>query len=421
MKTPLGKLLPRFPHRGRTLSEHDVDVLVVGGGPIGCYTASQIAKRGHSVLVVEEHAEVGRPIQCGGCITPRVFELPEADFRSTRGVVINKLRGANAVSPNGGLLSFKAPDTRAYVVNRSFFDKAFARLAIKHGAELSLNTRAKAASVEDGGAAVSVQTREDEPVTRRAKLIVGADGVQSQVAWWFKLSHPEKLVPSIELQCAGLKLDADSVELFAGEKIAPGFFGWIIPYDDSSGLVGLGIDPKRGVALDYLNRLLTAPWFVERYGRAQDLEYVLSAIPFGLLKRTYGDHVMIVGDAAAQVKQTTGGGLFMGLASAVHCARAACEALDSGDFSGSALKTYQDGWMDDVGKELKHAQVLHRMMASMSDKQMDLALEILNDPAFKDLIVRHGDIDFPSKLAKVALRKSPKLLRLVGPAIKALF
>jgi hypothetical protein len=52
---------------------------------------------------------------------------------------------------------------------------------------------------------------------------------------------------------------------------------------------------------------------------------------------------------------------------------------------------------------------------------MDLALEILNDPAFKDLIVRHGDIDFPSKLAKVALRKSPKLLRLVGPAIKALF
>jgi len=34
-------------------------------------------------------------------------------------------------------------------------------------------------------------------------------------------------------------------ELFAGEKIAPGFFGWIIPYGADSGLVGLGLDGKR--------------------------------------------------------------------------------------------------------------------------------------------------------------------------------
>ncbi|HKZ59803.1 MAG TPA: FAD-dependent oxidoreductase, partial [Candidatus Thermoplasmatota archaeon] len=73
----------------------EVDVLVVGGGPIGCYTASQIARKGHRVLIVEEHAEIGRPIQCGGRITPRVFDLPEADFRGQRGVVINELKGAN--------------------------------------------------------------------------------------------------------------------------------------------------------------------------------------------------------------------------------------------------------------------------------------------------------------------------------------
>jgi hypothetical protein len=59
-------------------------------------------------------------------------------------------------------------------------------------------------------------------------------------------------------------------------------------------------------------------------------------------------------------------------------------------------------------------------MVAMKDKQVDLALEILNDETLKALIVEHGDIDFPSKLAKVALRKSPKLLRLAGPAIKAI-
>jgi digeranylgeranylglycerophospholipid reductase len=399
----------------------DFDVIIVGGGPIGCYTAAQVAKAGHSVLVVEEHNEIGRPIQCGGCITPRVFDLPEADFRGGRGVVINTLRGANAISPSGSTLSFKAPDTRAYVVNRSFFDKAFARLAIKHGAEIAMATRATAAEVKEGGVSVHLKKGDGEEATRRARLIIGADGVQSQVAWWFKLSHPQKLVPSIELQCAGLRLDPESVELFAGEKIAPGFFGWIIPYGADSGLVGLGLDGKRGIALDYLSKLLKAEWFVKRYGRPQEIEYVLSAIPFGMLKRTYGDHVMIVGDAAAQVKQTTGGGLYMGLASAVHCARAANDALAAGEFGAGFLRRYQDAWMDDIGKELKHAQVLHRMMAAMSDKQLDLALEILGDPALKELIVKHGDLDFPSKLARVALRKSPKLLRLVGPAIKAIW
>lgn len=398
----------------------ELDVLIVGGGPIGCYTAAQVAKAGHSVLVVEEHNEIGRPIQCGGCITPRVFDLPEADFRAGRGVVINTLRGANAISPSGNTLSFKAPDTRAYVVNRSFFDKAFARLAIKHGAQIAMATRATSAKVEDGGVSVRLKKGDGEEETKRARLIIGADGVQSQVAWWFKLSHPQKLVPSIELQCAGLRLDPESVELFAGEKIAPGFFGWIIPYGADSGLVGLGLDGKRGIALDYLSKLLKAEWFVKRYGRPQEIEYVLSAIPFGMLKRTFGDHVMIVGDAAAQVKQTTGGGLYMGLASAVHCARAANDALEAGEFGASFLRRYQDAWMDDIGKELKHAQVLHRMMAAMSDKQLDLAMEILGDPALKELIVKHGDLDFPSKLARVALRKSPKLLRLVGPAIKAI-
>jgi len=397
----------------------EVDVLVVGGGPIGCYTASQIARKGHRVLIVEEHAEIGRPIQCGGCITPRVFDLPEADFRGSRGVVINELKGANAISPNGNTLSFKAPDTRAYVVNRSFFDKAFAKLALKNGAELAVGTRAEAARLDERGVEVTLKRGEGELEKVRAKLVVGADGVQSQVARWFKLSHPEKLVPSIELHCAGLRLDPESVELFAGEKIAPGFFGWIIPYTADSGLVGLGIDGRRGVALDYLNSLLKADWFRERYGRAQELEYVLSAIPFGLLKRTYADRVMIVGDAAAQVKQTTGGGLYMGLASAVRCAEAACAALGSGDFSKSALKGYQEAWMADIGKELRHAQILHRMMIAMKDSQMDLALRILNDPALKHLIVAHGDIDFPSKLARVALRKSPQLLRLAGPAIRA--
>jgi flavin-dependent dehydrogenase len=110
----------------------------------------------------------------------------------------------------------------------------------------------------------------------------------------------------------------------------------------------------------------------------------------------------------------------MGLASAVHCAQTASEALDAGDLSADFLSAYQEAWTAAIGKELKQAKLLHRMMGEMSDKQLDYAVKVLDDPALKALIVKHGDIDFPSKLARVALRKSPQLLRLTGPAVRAL-
>ena len=41
----------------------EFDVVVVGAGPAGGYAAGAIAKAGYEVALLEEHREVGEPIQ----------------------------------------------------------------------------------------------------------------------------------------------------------------------------------------------------------------------------------------------------------------------------------------------------------------------------------------------------------------------
>jgi flavin-dependent dehydrogenase len=72
-------------------------------------------------------------------------------------------------------------------------------------------------------------------------------------------------------------------------------------------------------------------------------------IPFGVSKRTADDNVVIVGDAACQVKATSGGGLYTGLVSAAECASALVVALEAGDHSHASLSAYEKAWYDRVG------------------------------------------------------------------------
>ena len=62
-------------------------------------------------------------------------------------------------------------------------------------------------------------------------------------------------------------------------------------------------------------------------------------IPLGPLKKTVDDHVMLVGDAAAQVKPTSGGGIYPGLLCATQCAIVAEEAVQKQQFDGAIPKT----------------------------------------------------------------------------------
>ena len=74
-------------------SARSFDVIVIGAGPAGGYLAGKVAKAGYEVALVEEHREIGEPIQCGGLVTPRVFE-----YVNCKETIIGSVHGAELYS-----------------------------------------------------------------------------------------------------------------------------------------------------------------------------------------------------------------------------------------------------------------------------------------------------------------------------------
>src|SRR5207245_6048300 len=189
------------------------------------------------------------------------------------------------------------------VVQRAMFDRAIATDAVRKGAHTFLGAQAQAARRDDGGIEVIID-QDGEPKRLSCKILVGCDGVRSNVAKWFDILRPKKIIPGFEVEMTGLRGDPGYVKLFIGNEIAPGFFGWIIPSGDTA---RVGLCVGEGNAYAYLERMLLRPEVRQYTKGAQPILYTAGGIPLGFPKRTYADNVLVVGDAACHTKDVSGG------------------------------------------------------------------------------------------------------------------
>ena len=109
----------------------DYDLIIVGGGPTGCAVARDVAEAGFRVLVAEEHAGVGEPLQCSGLVSARTLEIS----RVSPGVVRRSLHGARVHAPGGQVLDLTGRKAYALAIDRVGFDKDLAAQAVAAGAE----------------------------------------------------------------------------------------------------------------------------------------------------------------------------------------------------------------------------------------------------------------------------------------------
>lgn len=398
----------------RELDGIDYDVLVIGGGPTGGYVAGELAGRGHSVGLIEEHFEIGEPVQCGGIIHPRVLQLvPE-----TRATILREIKGCEFYSPSGREVVVNGGETEAVVVDRQWFDKVIVGGALRRGVSSLLGSMAVAAKRSGDRMEVTVlHGGERRKLTSR--ILIGADGVKSMTAKWFGLSKPYRILPGFEAEMANVDFTDGYVKVFTGNSIAPGFFAWIAPTLEAQARVGLCV--AQGNCRPYFERMLSEGPSSRFLSKASELGYIIGGIPVGYAKRTYGDGVMLVGDAASQAKATSGGGLYTGLLCATLCAQVAHEALESGDLSAQFLSRYQHLWEAAIGKELKRYWWLHKVISRLSDTQLEEVFDILDNPRMVKTINELGDIDYPVRVVLGLLREDPRLLKFMGPALRALF
>ncbi|MDD1677224.1 MAG: NAD(P)/FAD-dependent oxidoreductase, partial [Methanomicrobiales archaeon] len=150
------------------------------------------------------------------------------------------------------------------------------------------------------------------------------------------------------------------------------------------------------------------------------IHLVTGTIPLGPMKRTFGDHVLYVGDAAGLVKPTSGGGIYTGVRSARHAAATAVACCECGDFSDRKLGMYEKLWKADFGRELALGYRLLMARRRMAPEDLDRTLRSLNTQEMRDLIVAYGDMDRPGRLLQECLRR-PQLLGTAASVLWSVF
>ena len=395
-----------------------VDVLVVGAGPAGSTVAERLARQGHHVRLVEEHPRVGDPVQCAGLVSNRVLALA----RDTS-FVRRPVRGATVLAPSLAALRFAASEPRAFVIDREALDVALAAKARGSGAEVTTGTKfeARLSSTPEETTCRLVNETEGTIDEVRARIVVGADGVSSAVARAYRLRRPVEILPAFEAEFQESPGDPDQVEVYLGNSVAPGLFGWWIPDGNGGARIGVAVRAGRISAREYFQRLLQQ--IERRAGRPLDPphRYIVSGIPIGNVPSTSGDHVLLVGDAAAQVKPLSGGGIYTGMRCAEIAAEVIDRALHARDSSNSMLRTYDQAWRAEFGEEFRRALYLRRVLVRLSDEELESVVRSLQASELTASIVAFGDIDFPSHVARRLLRQSPSLLRLFPKAVRALW
>ena len=392
----------------------EYDVAVVGGGPIGGYVAGEIAKKNFKVSIFEKNKEIGVPVNCAGLVTPRVFNFVDIPKNN---VIQNEIRGAHIHSPSGEILTIGGDKLHALVINRSKFDKEIIKKSKIYGVEVFLEENVLSAQKIENH--IELKTSENHDI--KCDLLIGADGPYSKIRDRFAFPEPNEFLRGIGAEIVDTNLDPHFVEIFVGRDIAPGFFAWIIPTDKNGNSARIGLCVNQNATFSpkkYFENFIKNKYASALLKNTRVTNYIGGIIPLGVLKKTYESNVLIVGDAAAQVKPTSGGGVYTGLLCASHCSNVSIDALHNNNFSAQYLRRYQKLWAVDIGRELNLGMKFRNIYKNLSDNQMDKYIKRFSNPKITEIISKYGDIDYPSKLVKPLLKKIPTLLKLLPSFIK---
>jgi digeranylgeranylglycerophospholipid reductase len=347
----------------------EYDIVVIGSGPAGATTARFAAANGLSVLLVDKKQELGAPIQCSGAVSYNALEqvglLPSEEF------IQEPIYGFGIYNEKGEkkTVDYRTikPDSYGngpglkplgFVIDRRRFDRYLMTQAERAGTTVWLKTAATGfTSLADGTCEVTL-TKFNEEITVKAKLMVAADGIQSQAAKWAGLQTHIKLselASCLQFVVDGVETEG-LLEIVTGHEWAPGGYAWVFPKGHGYAEIGLGITRTmcNETAQTYLDRFIKNSFFKERFKNCRILEIQGGGVPLAApLKIQYGDNLILAGDAARHVNSITGGGIHTALHSGKIAGEFIAQLITSGrPCSKNNLKEYQDRWLNAMGNTM---------------------------------------------------------------------
>ena len=184
-------------------------MVIIGAGPAGSYAAKVAAGNGLQVLLLEEHPVIGQPRHCPGWLLGT--EFTEELLKSLENPLkLQKVHGFEFYDPQSSELILNIPDTGwgGYLVERQAFDRELALMALKSGAQISINTKVTGL-LREKDQVVGVETDHKHLSRVMAEVVVCADGIHSLSSGLGKSEllkdKEEKYKPALLLELNGVR------------------------------------------------------------------------------------------------------------------------------------------------------------------------------------------------------------------------
>lgn len=371
------------------------DIVIVGAGPIGSYTAYLLADKGFDVCLLDEKTEIGKDVICAGVIGKEAFKRFDLPTKS----ILSRIDSATFLSPTKTKLEYKPEEVFAYIVDREKFDRGILKSAQHVGVDLHLKQRVTTIEKKSSRYYTVVTSKRKY----KTRIIVLATGINYALNKKAGLGKPSQFLYGSQIELP-ISFSKSNVEIHIGTSFAPGSFGWVIPAGANTSRIGILLNRK------------TKPWLKKMLehrlnisvAKLRDEELKTKPIAFGPVKRSVKNNILAVGEAAGQMKTTTGGGVFFGLI----CSEIAVEKITDTLRDGVSLSDYETTWRSVLASEIDIGKVMRKIAAKLNDEDLENLFRFVKKNRFwVNFLMPRINFDYHSNVIYFCIKSFGALLK----------
>ena len=367
------------------------DVVIIGASISGTYLTYLLSKFNLKIAVIEEHEEIGLPFQCAGIVSKKLtqlIDLPED-------IKLNQVKVAKIFSPSGIFIKLSGEE-QPYIIDRVALDKLFYQ-RIKSNNKIKYYLEEKFITfkyiTEKHKKSVLIETNKRK---LKSKMLVGCDGPLSSVSKLMGIRN--KVIYATQIRIKANFYQNEAVMWF--DPRWKELFGWVVPEGNNIYRIGLG--SSKNVAKNF-------QIFLKKIGVDfnDKLDQQGGIIPYGIMNKSAFDNILLLGDAAGQVKATTGGGIVMLLTAAKYAAFCIKSCFKNNKFSKKYIKKlYGKPCKATIGKQLKVHFLIRTFFETLTSEDYDTLFQIVKTNKIEEIVSLYGDMDFPRDMVIKLLKNS---------------
>lgn len=352
---------------------------IIGAATAGLVAAKRLAALGIDTTVYDQKVALGFPVRASGILSISGLSTLDIDYSRS---ITNVLSGAN-IHSGGKTMSVASKTPIAYVLEREKLNDICRDEAEGAGARVVTGKRIDEEGLDD---------------MRGSGVIIGADGAVSTVAKHFGMGKIERLLLTYKAEFNVDVENPEMVDLFFDNLKYRGLFAWLAPNARDILEVGIGIDSSEGNAKAAFDRFMAEPEVKGIIGARRPISEGASVIPMGLRNRFVDERnrVMLVGDAAGQVKPTTGGGIIFGGNASIIAADVVGRYFEG----RGRLSDYEKRFRKAYGFDLMLHSMINRLYNSLSPRSIGFLISALSATGMDNFLGVYGDMDRPSLVIK---------------------